>query len=204
MAHTLVAREAPAFEENATVNGDIKKVRLSDFSGKYLVLFFYPTDFTYVCPTEIVGFNRQLKDFNDIDCEVVGCSCDSQFSHLAWMSAPKSTIGHVNYTLLADTDHAVAKAYKVLNEATGTAMRALFIIDGQQKIRHVTINDSKVGRSVSEVLRLVKAFQYVDKHGEVCPADWQPGSDTIIPTTEQSINYFSRQYSDTKIHIYHF
>ncbi|XP_046675117.1 peroxiredoxin 1-like [Homalodisca vitripennis] len=183
---------APAFEGHAVVNGQFKKIRLADYRGKYLVFFFYPLDFTFVCPTEIVEFSDSYQDFQKINCEVVAASTDSQYCHLAWVNTPKieGGLGDIKIPLLADKTAKVARAYGVYNEDTGIPYRGLFIIDGNQILRQITINDLSVGRSVDETLRLVQAFQFTDKYGEVCPANWKPGDKTMKPNPAGVKDYF--------------
>jgi alkyl hydroperoxide reductase subunit AhpC len=175
--------DAPKFKTTAVVDGAFKEVSLSDYAGKYVVLFFYPLDFTFVCPTEIIAFSERVDDFRKIGCEVLACSTDSEFSHLAWVNTPreKGGLGAMRIPLLADKTLAIARAYGVLKEDEGLAFRGLFVIDGQGKIRQITVNDLPVGRDVDETLRLVQAFQFTDKHGEVCPAGWKPGKKTMKP-----------------------
>uniref|UniRef100_A0A8C0TLA1 Peroxiredoxin-2 n=1 Tax=Canis lupus familiaris TaxID=9615 RepID=A0A8C0TLA1_CANLF len=163
-------------------------------AGKYLVLFFYPLDFTFVCPTEIIAFSEHAEDFRKLGCEVLGVSVDSQFTHLAWINTPRKEggLGPLNIPLVADVTRSLSEDYGVLKEDEGIAYRGLFIIDGKGVLRQITVNDLPVGRSVDEVLRLVQAFQYTDEHGEVCPAGWKPGSDTIKPNVDDSKEYFSK------------
>ena len=183
---------APNFSVDALVNGEFKKVSLKDFAGKYLVLFFYPADFTFVCPTEIIAFSDRAKEFRDIGCEVVACSTDSAFSHFAWVNTPrkKGGLGDMDIPILADKTMDIARNYGVLKEEDGVAFRGLFIIDGHSRLRQITVNDLPVGRSVDETLRLVQAFKFTDEHGEVCPAGWKPGAKTIKPNTKDSMDYF--------------
>uniref|UniRef100_A0A1B6FW33 thioredoxin-dependent peroxiredoxin n=1 Tax=Cuerna arida TaxID=1464854 RepID=A0A1B6FW33_9HEMI len=164
-----VQHPAPAFKGTAVVDGDFKEIDICDFRGQYLVLFFYPLDFTFVCPTEIIAFSDRIKDFKAINTAVVGVSCDSHFSHLAWINTPRKHggLGELKYPLLADFNKTIARDYNVLLEDDGVPLRGLFIIDPQGTVRQITVNDLPVGRSVDEVLRLVKAFQFTDKHGEV-------------------------------------
>lgn len=168
---------------------------LSDYKGKYVVLFFYPLDFTFVCPTEIIAFSEAASKFEAINTVLLGCSTDSVFSHLAWTKTPRNAggIGCINYPLIADPSHVISKAYNVHKEDDGISYRGLFIIDPEQKIRIVQVNDLPVGRSVSETLRLLEALQFTDEHGEVCPANWQKGSDTIIADPKGSQKYFEKQ-----------
>jgi len=190
-----IGEKAPDFHGSAVVNGEFKDIKLSDYKGKYLVLFFYPLDFTFVCPTEIIAFSDAADEFRKIGCELVACSTDSVYSHFAWINTARKEggLGQMKIPILADTNHAVAKAYGVLLESKGIAFRGLFIIDDKQTLRQITINDLPVGRDVNETLRLVQAFQYTDKHGEVCPAGWKPGSDTIKPEVAGSKSYFSKK-----------
>lgn len=183
---------APDFKGIAVHNNEFKELSLKDFRGKYLVLFFYPLDFTFVCPTELIAFSDRIKDFDAINCALVGCSCDSHFSHLAFIqrSRKEGGLGGLNYPLLADYKKDIARSYDVLLEEEGVPLRGLFIIDKEGTLRQKTVNDLPVGRSVDEVLRLVKAFQFVEEHGEVCPANWQPGSKTIKADPQGSQTYF--------------
>lgn len=197
LATPRVQHPAPDFAGKAVVNGDFKDIKLSDFKGKYLVLFFYPLDFTFVCPTEIIAFSDRMAEFKEIDTEVVGVSCDSHFSHLAWinLSRKQGGLGGLEYPLLADFNKTIAKDYGVLIEDEGVALRGLFLVDPTGTLRQMTVNDLPVGRSVDETLRLVKAFQFTDKHGEVCPANWDPKSNanTIKPSPKESLEYFNKQ-----------
>ena len=163
-----------------------------------MVLLFYPFDFTYVCPTELIAFSEATPQFKELGAEVLGVSTDSHHTHLAWVKTPRTEggLGRINYPLLADISKNVSRDYGVLVENPadgmyGAALRGLFIIDGTGKIRAVQINDDAVGRSVDETLRLIKAFQFADAHGEVCPANWKPGDKTIIPDQEWKMKYFS-------------
>ncbi|XP_078037556.1 peroxiredoxin 2 [Augochlora pura] len=187
-----IQKPAPAFHGTAVVNGEFKEISLSDYRGKYVVLFFYPLDFTFVCPTEIIAFSDRSDEFNAIGCKLIAASTDSHFSHLAWVNTPRKQggLGEMKIPLLADKSSKIARDYGVLDEESGIPFRGLFIIDDQQNLRQVTINDLPVGRSVDETLRLVQAFQYTDKHGEVCPAGWKPGKKTMKPDVEGSKEYF--------------
>ncbi|XP_059050617.1 peroxiredoxin-2-like [Achroia grisella] len=190
-----VQKPAPDFAATAVVNGEFNQLKLSDFSGKYVVLFFYPLDFTFVCPTELIAFSDRAKDFANIDCQVIGVSTDSEFSHLAWINTPRKDggLGKLDFPLLADYNKTISQDYDVLLDG-GFALRGLFIIDRNGILRHLSINDLPVGRSVDETLRLVKAFQFADKHGEVCPANWNPdtNADTIKPSPKESKEYFKK------------
>uniref|UniRef100_A0A336M4X0 thioredoxin-dependent peroxiredoxin n=1 Tax=Culicoides sonorensis TaxID=179676 RepID=A0A336M4X0_CULSO len=189
-----IGQKAPEFAGTAVVNGQFKEIKLDDYKGKYVVLFFYPLDFTFVCPTEIIAFSDRVKEFQALGCQVIGASTDSHFTHLAWINTPRKQggLGELDIPLLADKTMNVARAYGVLNEDTGIPFRGLFIIDGKQNLRQVTVNDLPVGRSVDETLRLVQAFQYTDEHGEVCPAGWKPGSKTMKADPEKSKEYFGQ------------
>jgi len=192
-----ISKPAPDFEGTAIVDGETKTIKLSDYKGKYLVFFFYPLDFTFVCPTEIIAFSDRVQEFRDIGAEVVAASVDSHFTHLAWINTPRQEggLGPMNIPLLSDLTHEISRDYGVLLEDLGHTLRGLFIIDGKGILRQITMNDLPVGRSVDETLRLVQAFQYTDENGEVCPAGWEPGKDTIIPDPTDKLKYFSKQAS---------
>ncbi|XP_014291181.1 peroxiredoxin-like [Halyomorpha halys] len=189
-----VQAPAPDFQGIAVINNEFKDIKLLDYSGKYLYLFFYPLDFTFVCPTEIIAFSNRIKEFEEINASVVGVSCDSHFSHLAWINTPRKAggLGQLKYPLLSDFKKTIAKSYNVLIDADGVALRGSFIIDPVGIVRQITVNDLPVGRSVDEVLRLIKAFQFVDKHGELCPANWKPDKPTIKPNPKGSQAYFRK------------
>ncbi|KAF8786003.1 peroxiredoxin 1-like [Argiope bruennichi] len=188
-----VSKPAPDFKATAVVNGSFKDISLQDFKGKYLVLFFYPLDFTFVCPTEIIAFSEKAKEFRSLNTEVVAVSVDSHFSHLAWINTPrkKGGLGSMDIPLLSDLSKKISKDYGVLLDA-GIALRGLFIIDPKQIVRQSTVNDLPIGRSVDETLRLVKALQFHEKYGEVCPANWKPDSPTIKPDPEKAMEYFEK------------
>lgn len=194
----LPLQEAPNFQGQAVVNGAFKQINLASFKGKYLVLFFYPLDWTFVCPTEIVEFSNRMEEFQEIACEVVACSTDSHFSHLSWQNTNRSDggVGKVKMPMLSDTSGEIAKAYGCLKTDEGIAFRALYIIDPKKILRHYSVTDFPVGRSVDETLRLVKAFQFTDKHGEVCPAGWNPGDITIKPDVEGAKAFFNTMVDD--------
>jgi len=155
-------------------------------------LFFYPLDFTFVCPTEIIAYSDATERFSKINTKIAAISVDSHFSHLAWVNTPrtKGGLGKINFPMIADLNKNIARSYDVLLDA-GIALRGLFLIDPSGNIRHATVNDLPVGRSVDETIRVIEAFQFVEKNGEVCPANWKPGEDTIKPNTEGSKEYFS-------------
>merc|ERR1712113_810770 len=182
-AKAVVGQMAPAFSGACITNSEHSEVSLSDFEGKYVVLFFYPLDFTFVCPTEIVEFSNRHDEFEAIGAQVVGCSTGSQYSKEAWcnMSRSEGGIGNITYPLLADPTHNVSKAYGVYLPELGFPLRGTFIIDGSGTLRHLSHNDLPVGRSVDEVLRLVQGFQHSDETGEVVPCSWQPGDQTMDP-----------------------
>ncbi|XP_020751803.1 peroxiredoxin-4 isoform X3 [Odocoileus virginianus] len=190
----MVSKPAPYWEGTAVINGEFKELKLTDYRGKYLVFFFYPLDFTFVCPTEIIAFGDRIDEFRSINTEVVACSVDSQFTHLAWINTPRRQggLGSIRIPLLADLNHQISKDYGVYLEDSGHTLRGLFIIDDKGILRQITLNDLPVGRSVDETLRLVQAFQYTDRHGEVCPAGWKPGSETIIPDPAGKLKYFDK------------
>lgn len=187
-----IQQPAPDFRGTAVVNQEFKEISLADYKGKYLVLFFYPLDFTFVCPTEIIAFSERIQDFKAINTEIVGVSTDSHFSHLGWINTPRIAggLGPITYPLLSDFNKKIAHDYDILLENAGVALRGLFIINPKGVLVQITVNDLPVGRSVDETLRLIKAFQFVEKHGEVCPANWEPNSPTIKPDPKGSKAYF--------------
>jgi len=185
-------KPAPQFKGTAVVKGQFKDISLSDYKGKYVILFFYPLDFTFVCPTEIIAFSERAAEFEAIGTQVIAASTDSQFSHLAWINLPRKQggLGEMKIPLLADKNAKIARDYGVYDEDSGIPFRGLFIIDKKQNLRQITINDLPVGRSVDETLRLVQAFQFTDENGEVCPANWKPGKKTMKPNPVESKEYF--------------
>lgn len=197
MPRASIGKPAPDFSVMAVVDGEFKTVKLADYKGKYVVLFFWPRDFTFVCPTEIIAFSDRADEFRKINCEILGCSTDSHFTHFAWVQQPRKQggLGDMNIPLLADSTQQIARAYGVLKEDEGLAFRGLFIIDGKGILRQITINDLPVGRDVDETMRLVQAFQYTDAHGEVCPANWRPGKATIKPGLKESKEFFEKAAS---------
>lgn len=179
-----IPNEAPDFTAQAVMpDGSIKEIKLSDYRGKYVVLFFYPLDFTFVCPTEIIAFSERVSEFSDRDTELIGISVDSAFSHSAWRntSRDKGGVGEVAYPLVADLDKNISRSYGVLLEKPGIALRGLFLIDKEGCVRHMTINDLPLGRNVDEALRVLDALQFHEKHGEVCPANWKQGAKGMKP-----------------------
>jgi peroxiredoxin (alkyl hydroperoxide reductase subunit C) len=190
----LVGRQAPNFKAEAVVNGDFKEIQLSDYRGKKnVVLFFYPLDFTFVCPTELHAFQEKLAEFHKRDVEVLACSIDSKFSHFAWLNTAKDQggISGVKYPLISDIHRTIARDYDVLSDA-GVSFRGLFLIDKNGVVRHQLVNDLPLGRNVDEALRLVDALAHVEKHGEVCPANWSNGKDAMKATKEGVSNYLAK------------
>ena len=191
---TLVTKEAPNFKAQAVYdNNEIKDLELSSYRGKYVVLFFYPLDFTFVCPSEIIAFDKALEDFKEKNTEVIGVSIDSQFTHHAWKNTPveKGGIGQIRYPLVADLDKNISREYGVLLDES-VALRGLFLIDKEGVVRHSVINDLPLGRSVGEALRMVDALRFTEKHGEVCPANWREGEEAMKPTAEGVASYLAK------------
>jgi len=194
MTSLRVGQQAPDFTATAVVDQDFKAVKLAEYRGKYVVLFFYPLDFTFVCPTEITAFSDRYEEFKKLNTEVLGVSVDSEFSHLAWIQADRKSggVGDLNYPLVSDIKKEISTAYNVLDPDAGIALRGLFIIDKDGVIQHATINNLAFGRSVDETLRILQAIQHVQSHpDEVCPAGWQPGEKTMIPDPVKSKVYFA-------------
>jgi len=191
----LVNKLAPDFNAKAVTKKTIvENFRLSDFRGKkYVVLFFYPLDFTFVCPTELHAFQEKLEEFSKRNVELIGVSTDSWFSHLAWLNVPRKQGGieGVDYTLVSDFTKQIAKDYDVLIEEEGVALRGLFLIDKNGIVQHQLVNNLPLGRSVDEVLRLVDALQFTEKHGEVCPANWQKGQKAMNPNEKGLKEFFA-------------
>lgn len=173
------------------MNGTIKELSSDDYEGKFQVLLFYPLDFTFVCPTELIAFNDRVEEFKQLGAEVIGISVDSEYSHLAWAQTPreKGGLNPITIPLVADIKKDISRSFGVLwDEAV--AVRGLFIIDPKGVIRHATINDLPIGRSVDEALRVLQAIQFTDKHGEVCPANWKPGQKSMKADPKGSLEYF--------------
>ncbi|KAF2367888.1 Alkyl hydroperoxide reductase subunit C/ Thiol specific antioxidant [Trinorchestia longiramus] len=194
----MISKPAPEWEATAVVDDQFQDLKLSDYRGKYLVFFFYPLDFTFVCPTEILAFNDRIEEFRKINTEVVACSVDSHYTHLAWTKTPRKEggLGSLKIPLLSDITKQISQDYGVYLEDQGISLRGLFIIDDKGVLRQMTLNDLPVGRSVDETLRLVQAFQFTDSHGEVCPAGWTPGDATIVPSPGESLKYFKSANQD--------
>ncbi len=188
----FIGRSVPEITTKAVVDGQIQEgFTLKQFIGKKIVLFFYPLDFTFVCPTELIAFEKARSEFEERGCQVIGCSIDSCYTHLAWLSTPveKGGIEGVNYPLIGDVTKDVCEKFNVLVPSEGIAYRALFLIDERQIIRHMLINDLPLGRSVDEVLRMVDALTFFQKNGEVCPANWKNGKKGMVATLEGLRSY---------------
>ena len=190
----LVGKQAPDFKADAVVNGtEFKQISLSEFKGKkYVALFFYPLDFTFVCPTELHAFQEKLAEFAALDTEVIGVSVDSKFSHFAWLNTPKSQGGieGVKYALVSDLNKTITKDYDVEVEGAGIAYRGLFLIDKEGTVQHQVVNNLPLGRNIDEAIRMVKALQFFEKNGEVCPANWNEGAKGMKPSDEGLKEYF--------------
>lgn len=195
----LVTQPAPDFSVTAVLpNNTFKEdFKLSDYRGKYVLLFFYPLDFTFVCPSEILAFNKAVGQFEDNNCQLIGVSIDSHFSHLAWKNTPvnEGGIGNINYPLVSDLNKSISRDYDVLLDA-GIALRGLFLIDKEGIVRHQVVNDLPLGRNVNEALRILHALQFTEKHGEVCPANWNKGEEAMKPTAEGVAAYLSAHAKD--------
>ena len=189
----LVTKEAPDFTATAVMPDDsFQELTLSSYRGKYVVLFFYPMDFTFVCPSEIIAFDRRLEEFRKRNCEVIGVSVDSQHTHYAWKHTPRDRggIGDIQYPLVSDITKQISRYYDVLlNESV--ALRGLFLIDKDGIVRHALLNDDPIGRSVDEALRVLEALQYSEEHGVVCPANWHEGEEAMEPTAEGVARYLA-------------
>jgi alkyl hydroperoxide reductase subunit AhpC len=188
-----VGQPAPDFTAKAVVDGQFEDIKLSSYRGKNIVLFFWPLDFTFVCPTEIVAFSEAAPKFAERNTVVLGVSIDSQFVHLAWQKTPRAEggLGKVNFPMVADTTHQISRDYGVLLEGAGVALRGLFLIDKNGIVRHMLVNDLPLGRSTDEALRVVDALLHFEKHGEVCPANWKPGAKAMKPDVEGSKKFFN-------------
>ncbi len=194
MTSLMIGKAAPHFKASAALKGAVvDNFSLDAFLGKYVVFFFYPLDFTFVCPTELHAFQEKLQAFEERNTQVVGCSVDSAYSHFAWLNMPKAKGGieGVTYPLVSDLRKTIASDYHVLNETQGIAYRGLFILDKQGFIRHQLVNDLPLGRSVDEALRIIDALIHYENFGEVCPANWQVGKKTMAASQEGLETYFS-------------
>ncbi len=190
----LVGKKAPEFVAKAVVEQKIvEDFSLTDLQGKYVVFFFYPLDFTFVCPTELHAFQEKAEEFKKRDAHVVGCSVDSWFSHLSWLGTPKSKGGieGVKYPIVSDLTKSISRDYDVLKEDEGIAYRGLFLIDKEGIVRHQIVNDLPLGRSTDEALRMLDSLIFFEKHGEVCPANWQQGKKAMKPDQEGLVKYYN-------------
>lgn len=196
---SLVAKPAPDFKAQATMpDGSFQEISLSDYKDKnYVLLFFYPLDFTFVCPTEIIAFSNKVEEFQRRGVQVLSCSVDSQFTHLAWKNVPRTEggLGDIGYPMLADLDKKIATDYGVLLEA-GIALRGLFLIDKRGTVQHAVINNLPLGRNVDEALRMVDALQFHENNGEVCPANWKEGDKGMKADPKGSKEFFSATYGN--------
>ncbi len=196
----LVGRPAPDFTAAAVLaDGSIvEDFKLSDHKGKYVVLFFYPLDFTFVCPSEIIAHDHRVAAFEERGAQVIGVSIDSQFSHYAWRNTPveKGGIGQVKFPLVADINHDIVTAYGIAHPEGGMAMRASFLIDQDGVVQHQIVNNLPLGREVDEMLRLLDALQFTEEHGEVCPAGWQKGQSGMKPTSQGVSDYLAGNADD--------
>lgn len=193
---SLIGKKVPDFTAPAVIDGQIKEFSSESLRGKWSVVFFYPLDFTFVCPTEVLGFDERLEDFRKAGAEVVGVSIDSEFTHLAWINTPKDQggLGGLKLPLVADKTKEIARSFEVLNEEAGVAYRGVFVLDPEGTVQSAIINNLPVGRNVGEVLRTLKAFQYVTSHeGEVCPADWEEGDETMKASPEGVAEYLGKR-----------
>lgn len=191
----LVTRQAPDFAAQAVMpDNSFAELKLSSYRGKYVVLFFYPLDFTFVCPSEIIAFDKALSQFQERNAQVIGVSIDSHFTHWAWKNTPrdKGGIGAINYPLVSDLNKSISRDYGVLLEDQGIALRGLFLIDKEGVVRHGLVNDLPLGRSVDEALRVLTALQFTEEHGEVCPANWHQGEEAMKPSAEGVAEYLAK------------
>ncbi|MDP2143683.1 MAG: peroxiredoxin [Gallionella sp.] len=197
----LVGKQAPDFNAVAVMgNNEINETfnLKKHIAGKYAVIFFYPLDFTFVCPSELIAFNHRLDEFKKRNTEVIGVSIDSQFTHLAWKNTPveKGGIGQVQYPLVADVKHEICKGYDVEFDAAGVAFRGSFLIDRAGVVRHQVVNDLPLGRNIDEMIRMVDALQFTEEHGEVCPAGWNKGKAGMNASPEGVAKYLANHASE--------
>jgi len=189
-----VGQKAPDFSATAVIDQEFQTLKLSNYLDQYVVLFFYPLDFTFVCPTEIIAFSDRHEEFSSLNTQILGVSVDSEFAHLAWIQTEKKQggIGDINYPLISDLKKEISTSYNVLEPDAGIALRGLFIIDPEGIIQYMTVNNFSFGRSVDETLRVLKAIQYVQSHqDEVCPVGWQEGDKTMVNDPVKSKSYFA-------------
>jgi peroxiredoxin (alkyl hydroperoxide reductase subunit C) len=200
----LIGKPAPDFKAKAVVGSDFVDYTFSgNWTGKspkHTLLFFYPLDFTFVCPTEIIAFSDRIEEFRQRGVNVVGVSIDSEYTHLAWKGVPRTEggLGDIHYPLVADVKKEIATAYDVL-APDGTAFRGLFLIDRKGIVRHALVNDHPLGRSVDEAIRTVDALQHNETHGEVCPADWKPGQSAMVADPVKSKTSFAKAGQKAKV-----
>jgi len=189
---SLVQKQAPDFKGKAVEGHEFRDISLSTFKGKWVILFFYPLDFTFVCPTEIIDFSGYAEEFKKLNAQIVGCSVDSHFTHLAWINTPRKEggLGEIKYPLLSDLNKTISQEFGVLSQE-GVALRGLFIINPKGQIVYEVVHDLSVGRNPEEVLRVLAAFQEVEKTGEVCPSQWKPGAKTMKADPVGSKEYFA-------------
>ena len=190
----LVNRTAPDFKAQAVMgDGSFKEIKLSDYRGQHVALFFWPLDFTFVCPSEIIAHEHRRKAFEERGVQLIGVSIDSQFTHFAWRQTPvaKGGIGEIGFPMVADVQHEITRAYGVEHQ-DGVAFRATFLIDKAGVVQHQQVNNLPLGRDVDELLRLVDALQFTEQHGEVCPAGWKKGQEGMKPTAEGVASYLAK------------
>lgn len=193
----LVTKQAPDFKAEAVMpDNSFENITLSSYRGRYVMIFFYPLDFTFVCPSEILAFNRQLEDFKAKNCEVLGISVDSIYTHLAWKNTPvdQGGIGRIKFPLISDIAKSISTDYGVLLP-DGVSLRGLFLVDREGVVRHELVNDLPLGRNVDEALRVIDALQFYEEHGDVCPANWRQGEEAMKPTPEGVADYLARHGS---------
>ncbi|KAI9251974.1 thioredoxin-like protein [Sporodiniella umbellata] len=187
-----VQHPAPEWKAQSLVEGTFKELSSTDYKGKFLVMVFYPADFTFVCPTELLAFSDRIEEFRQLGAEVVGISVDNVHSHLAWTNVPRKQggLGDINIPLVSDIKKDISTNYNVLIPEEGLALRGLFVVDPKGVLRIANIHDLPIGRSVDETLRVIEAIKFTDEHGEVCPANWKKGEKTIKPNPKGSLEYF--------------
>lgn len=192
MPRAMVTRPAPDFKAQALMpDGSFKELSLSDYKGRYVLLYFYPLDFTFVCPSEIIAFDKAIDEFKKRSVELIGCSVDSHFSHWAWTQTPreKGGVGKLNHPLVSDIKKDISRCYNILLDDNSVALRGLFLIDKAGILRHQIVNDLPLGRSVDEAIRMIDALQSFEQNGEVCPANWKKGSKSMKPSHEGVAEY---------------